>query len=69
LVRGRIAQEGTVEMVDKVVFAVVGAGKYKDDGKDPVFKNKKEAEVLAAGIRFAGGHVFVEKQYVEKEGK
>lgn len=56
-------------MVEKVVFAVVGAGKYKDDGKDPVFKNKKEAEVLAAGIRFAGGKVFVEKQYVEKEGK
>jgi hypothetical protein len=56
-------------MVKKVVFAVVGAGKYKDDGQDPVFKNKKQADELAAGIRLAGGKVFVEKQYVEKEGK
>jgi hypothetical protein len=58
-----------IEMAKKVVFVVVGAGKYKDDGKDPVFKNKKQAYDLAAGIRLAGGKVFVDKQYVEQEGK
>lgn len=56
-------------MGKKMVFVVVGAGKYKDDGKDPVFFVKKKADDLAAGIRLAGGKVFVEKQYVEKEGK
>ena len=56
-------------MGKKMVFVVVGAGKYKDDGKDPVFFVKEKADDLAAGIRLAGGKVVVEKQYVEKEGK